>query len=263
YDHECWGLVNSSSPDQDRNAAAAEVEAEENGCGYDYDGGPMVRPKQRRRARAKKNQEEIENQRMTHIAVERNRRKQMNEYLNVLRSLMPDSYVQRGDQASIVGAAINFVKELEHNLQSLSAKKQMKENGTDTDSSSSSSSSIMPFGEFFTFPQFSSSNKGTSQEPHHDHASVEGGADVQVTMVECHAHLKIRLRRPPKQLSKLISGFNSLRLSVLHLNVNTAHDGVVLYTFSLKVEAESKLNSVDDIAREVYLLLGRIQEEAS
>lgn len=53
-----------------------------------------TRPK-RRRARSRKNKEEIENQRMTHIAVERNRRKQMNEYLSVLRSLMPDSYIQR------------------------------------------------------------------------------------------------------------------------------------------------------------------------
>lgn len=49
----------------------------------------------RRRAKSKKNKEEIENQRMTHIAVERNRRKQMNEYLSELRALMPDSYVQR------------------------------------------------------------------------------------------------------------------------------------------------------------------------
>lgn len=55
---------------------------------------PSSRPK-RRRAKSRKNKEEIENQRMTHIAVERNRRKQMNEYLSVLRSLMPDSYVQR------------------------------------------------------------------------------------------------------------------------------------------------------------------------
>jgi len=53
-----------------------------------------TRPK-RRRAKSRKNKEEIENQRMTHIAVERNRRKQMNEYLSVLRSLMPDSYIQR------------------------------------------------------------------------------------------------------------------------------------------------------------------------
>lgn len=55
---------------------------------------PPTRAK-RRRSRSRKNKEEIENQRMTHIAVERNRRKQMNEYLSVLRSLMPESYVQR------------------------------------------------------------------------------------------------------------------------------------------------------------------------
>lgn len=51
--------------------------------------------RKRRRTRSSKNKEELENQRMTHIAVERNRRKQMNEYLAVLRSLMPQSYVQR------------------------------------------------------------------------------------------------------------------------------------------------------------------------
>jgi hypothetical protein len=42
-----------------------------------------------------KDVEEAESQRMTHIAVERNRRRQMNEYLAVLRSIMPTSYVQR------------------------------------------------------------------------------------------------------------------------------------------------------------------------
>ena len=51
--------------------------------------------RKRRRTKSVKNKEEIENQRMTHIAVERNRRKQMNDYLAVLRSLMPPSYVQR------------------------------------------------------------------------------------------------------------------------------------------------------------------------
>jgi hypothetical protein len=49
----------------------------------------------RRRTRSTKNKEEKENQRMTHIAVERNRRKQMNDYLAVLRSMMPPSYVQK------------------------------------------------------------------------------------------------------------------------------------------------------------------------
>lgn len=49
----------------------------------------------RKRPRSIKTSEEVESQRMTHIAVERNRRKQMNEHLRVLRSLMPGSYVQR------------------------------------------------------------------------------------------------------------------------------------------------------------------------
>lgn len=53
------------------------------------------RKKRRRKPRVCKNKEEAETQRMTHIAVERNRRKQMNEHLAILRSLMPDSYVQR------------------------------------------------------------------------------------------------------------------------------------------------------------------------
>lgn len=56
---------------------------------------PTTGRRKRRRTRSTKNKEEIENQRMTHIAVERNRRKQMNDYLAVLRSLMPSSYVQR------------------------------------------------------------------------------------------------------------------------------------------------------------------------
>ena len=51
--------------------------------------------RKRRRTRSVKNKEQVENQRMTHIAVERNRRRQMNEHLAVLRSLMPASYVQR------------------------------------------------------------------------------------------------------------------------------------------------------------------------
>ena len=56
---------------------------------------PKERRKRKRVARPSKNKEQVESQRMTHIAVERNRRRQMNEHLNALRSLMPPSYVQR------------------------------------------------------------------------------------------------------------------------------------------------------------------------
>ncbi|RDX76196.1 Transcription factor SPEECHLESS, partial [Mucuna pruriens] len=77
--------------------------------------------------------------RMSHITVERNRRKQMNENLSVLRSLMPSFYVKRwhlrltystymvqGDQASIIGGVVDYINELQQVLQCLEAKKQRK-----------------------------------------------------------------------------------------------------------------------------------------
>lgn len=149
----------------------------------------------RKRSIVPKLSNEVESQRMTHIAVERNRRKQMNEHLAALRALMPGSYVQKvmflieilsnctsssisslhpyfeswflsryriicmdntgvlrvssyfilncmlqwyliidqrtlldvqGDQASIVGGAIEFVKELEHLLHCLQSQKRRR-----------------------------------------------------------------------------------------------------------------------------------------
>ncbi|XVF31293.1 hypothetical protein REPUB_Repub16aG0133500 [Reevesia pubescens] len=219
-----------------------------------------TRPK-RRRSKSRKNKEEIENQRMTHIAVERNRRKQMNEYLSILRSLMPESYVQRADQASIIGGAINFVKELEHQLQLLSAQKEVKER-SDIGGSSSCSS---PFAEFFTFPQYStSSSQGDHSMSMNESSMVETQsaiADIEVTMVESHANVKIRSKKRPAQLLKVVSGLNSMHLSILHLNVTTV-DQTVLYSLSVKVEDDCKLTSVDDIASAVNHLLGRIQEDA-
>lgn len=214
------------------------------------------RPK-RRRSRSKKNMEDIENQRMTHIAVERNRRKQMNEYLSLLRSLMPKSYVQRVDQASIVGGAINYVKELEHQLQLLSG--QNFEGGT---------SSSSPFAEFFSFPQYStgSSSGGnlvaTTNDPWSKENKIAAMADIEVTMVESHANLKIRSKTRPKQLIKLVNGLQSLRLTILHLSVTTV-DQVALYSLCVKVEDDCNLNSGEEIAKSISQMLAMIQVEGS
>ncbi|XP_042500694.1 transcription factor bHLH94-like [Macadamia integrifolia] len=217
---------------------------------------PLPGRRKRRRTRSCKNKEEVENQRMTHIAVERNRRKQMNEYLAVLRSLMPPSFVQRGDQASIIGGAINFVKELEQLLQSLEAEKRIKQQSDPSFSS--------PFADFFTFPQYSSisapsNHLGSLNESVAENKSAI--ADIEVTMVESHANLKVLSRRRPKQLLKMVSGFQGLRLTVLHLNVTTV-DQMALYSFSVKVEEECQLTSVDEIATAVHQMLCRIQEES-
>ncbi|WOL08740.1 hypothetical protein Cni_G17493 [Canna indica] len=238
------GDVNSSSP---------ETAATDEGCP-----GPAMGRRKRRRGKSMKNQEEVENQRMTHIAVERNRRKQMNEYLVVLRSLMPASYVQRSDQASIIGGAINFVKELEKLAHSLEARKIIKER-----------SGSAPFADFFTFPQYSYSSKptkaATSDKASEPPAATENQpplADIEVTMVDSHANLKVLSRRRPKQLLRMVVELQNLYLTTLHLNVTTIEE-MVLYSFSLKVEDECQLNSADEIAAEVHQIIGTIQEEAA
>ncbi|KAF7817881.1 transcription factor bHLH96 [Senna tora] len=187
------------------------------------------RPK-RRRPKTRKNKQQIENQRMTHIAVERNRRKQMNHYLSVLRSLMPQSYVQR---------------ELEQKLQFLGTTDQGK------GKSNTEEPNNLPFSDFFTFPQYSRTE-----------LEVECGsgiADIQVTMVETHANLKIRSKKRPKQLFTIVSALHTMRLTILHLNVTTAAQ-IVLY--SLSVEEDCKLGSVDDIAAALFQMMDTIHQEA-
>ncbi|KAG6396926.1 hypothetical protein SASPL_143085 [Salvia splendens] len=219
------------------------------------------RKKRRRRPKVCKNKEEAENQRMTHIAVERNRRKQMNEHLAVLRSLMPESYVQRGDQASIVGGAIEFVKELEHIVQSLEAKKYAlldKKNATNDENENQTQTQTQnnsPFTQFFAYPQFSQlSNKYTSQTS----AAI---ADIEVTLIETHASIRVLSRRRLRQLSKLVASFQSIFLTILHLNITTL-ESLVLYSISAKVEEGCQLNSADDIAGAVHHMLRIIEEEA-
>ncbi|KAL3499932.1 hypothetical protein ACH5RR_039025 [Cinchona calisaya] len=234
------------------------------------------RKKRRRRQRVCKNKEEAETQRMTHIAVERNRRKQMNEHLAVLRSLMPESYVQRGDQASIVGGAIEFVKELEYHLLSLEAQKflllQQKGESNDTTTTTTAMSTSTttatnifpptptPFAQFFTYPQYTCSsahlpNKYTSK-------SKAAVADIEVTLIETHANVRILSRRRVRQLSKMVTGLQTLYLTILHLNVTTL-DPLVLYSISAKVEDGCLLNSADDIAGAVHHILRIIEEEAT
>ncbi|KAL2344213.1 hypothetical protein Fmac_005498 [Flemingia macrophylla] len=223
--------------------------------------GVQNRKKRRRKPRVCKNKEEAETQRITHITVERNRRKQMNEHLSVLRSLMPESYVQRGDQASIVGGAIDFVKELEHLLQSLEARKlQLLRRGVAQTNENTAISKLMqpPFAQFFVYPQYTWSqtpNKYTSKTK----AAI---ADIEVTLIETHANLRILTRRSHGLLTKLIAGLQTLHLTILHLNVTTI-DPLVFYSISAKVEEGFELGSVDGIATAVHHLVARIEEEAS
>ncbi|KAJ8464185.1 hypothetical protein OPV22_026737 [Ensete ventricosum] len=231
--------------------------------------------RKRRRGRSIKNREEVESQRMTHIAVERNRRKQMNEYLAVLRSLMPSFYVQRGDQASIVAGAINYVKELEQLLRSMEVEKRLKRRADAAGVASA-------FAGFFSFPQYSSffpnGGGGGGGSGNDDNSSISHSgafycntdeienqtatANIEVTMLESHANLKVLSRRRPRQLLRLVAGLQSSRLVPLHLNV-TSIDPIVMYSFSLKVEDDCRCTSADEIAETVHRMLIRIEEETN
>ncbi|XP_057975089.1 transcription factor bHLH57-like [Malania oleifera] len=218
---------------------------------------PCRERRKRKRTRAMKNKEEVETQRMTHIAVERNRRRQMNDHLNALKSLMPASYIQRGDQASIIGGAIDFVKQLEQLLQSLEAQKRMKEAEEDGDGCPTASSST-PFGCLFTAPQPQQQyDNGSVSAPGNKLSSSEAEIDVTVSVVQTHANMKIQCRRRPGQLLKGIVAMEDLRLTVLHLNI-TSSQCSVLYSFNLKIEEDCKLGSADEIAAAVHQIFSFI-----
>lgn len=228
--------------------------------------------RKRKRTRPTKNKEEVESQRMTHIAVERNRRRQMNDHLNALRSLMPTSYIQRvifqfsclsikcssfcflrfeiyflysplkGDQASIIGGAIDFVKELEQLLETLQAQKRMRrieEGGGDASANSSSSSPNSAFQGLPTQhrvpPDEGTSGKGGRREEFQSTAENRSTAvDIEVTVIQTHVNLKLQCPRRPGQLLKAIVALEDLSLTVLHLNI-TSLQSSVLYSFNLKV----------------------------
>ncbi|KAK4772539.1 hypothetical protein SAY86_014314 [Trapa natans] len=249
---------------EDSKGTNSSASSENGSCGVagGFPSPAAVGRRKRRRAGTVKNKEDVESQRMTHIAVERNRRRQMNEYLAILRSMMPPSYVQRGDQASIIGGAINFVKELEQ-LHLLSIKKAAAF-PMEIDPSPSPSSLSVPahqesppsiFSDFFTFPQYSTAASGG---PASDKGTV---ADVEVAVVEGHANIKVRSRRQPAQLLKMVAGLHSLHLYVLHLTL-TAADPIVLFSFCVKVEESCQLNSANEIAAVVHEMVSKIQEEA-
>ncbi|XP_020148028.1 transcription factor bHLH94 [Aegilops tauschii subsp. strangulata] len=277
----CSSMLLPPAAFQDLDISATAPQEESGGRGEmsaagvgQHDAAPVTAAatgrRKRRRTRTAKNSEEVESQRMTHIAVERNRRKQMNEYLAALRSLMPPSYALRGDQASIVGGAINFVKELEQLLQTLETQRQTRERAA------VDGGEAQPplFANFFTFPQYSMSvTSAPAPPPANNDEGADGCAeaeasgskpsavaDVEVTMVESHANLRMLSRRRPRQLLRLLVGLQGHRLTVLHLNMSSASH-MVLYSLSLKVEDDCQLTSVDEIATAAHQIIEKIQEE--
>lgn len=123
------------------------------------------------------------------------------------------------------------MKELEQLLQSLESKNQLKQQ----------SESPQHFANFFTFPQYST--RWTHQSNllltgHESRMAAEKEstiADIEVSIVESHANIKVLSRRQRKQLLNMVSWFYSTGLTILHINVTSTVDQLVLYSFSVKV----------------------------
>ncbi|XP_010256206.1 PREDICTED: transcription factor MUTE [Nelumbo nucifera] len=175
---------------------------------------------------------------MSHIAVERNRRKQMNEHLKVLRSLTPCFYVKKGDQASIIGGVIEFIKELHQVLQSLESKKKRK--------SLSPSPSPRPLQLTPPPPDSPFVFENVKELGACCNSPV---ADVEAKISGSNVILRTISRRIPGQIVKIITILEKLAFEILHLNISSMED-TVLYSFVIKIGLECQL-SVEDLANEV------------
>lgn len=173
----------------------------------------------------------------------------------------------QGDQASIIGGAINYVKELEQHLQTLETKKRSTDQQEPENNNNNNNDQNPLFGDFFSFPQYSTRHSNTTTTTttsstvmseytsssssstttttsvvigadriNHREQPAAAVADIEVTMAESHANIKILIseKRRQRQLLKLVGGLQCLWLTILHLNVTTA-DQMVLYTVSVKV----------------------------
>ncbi|XWS76804.1 hypothetical protein CRYUN_Cryun01aG0209000 [Craigia yunnanensis] len=253
HSSSCFEVVSSeSNQDQPKSATADNCSREGNSGSSpqkNFTKSPPITRERRKRKRTKpaKNKEEVESQRMTHIAVERNRRRQMNDYLNSLRSLMPPSYIQRGDQASIIGGAIDFVKELEQLLQSQEVQKRMRMIEESNNCNNSVSKSAMEISQLES--GIGSEDRNFEEEVKAE--SKSGAAEIEVNVIHSHVNLKIRCSRRPGQLLQAIVTLESLRLTVLHLNITSSQISV-LYSFNLKMEDDCMLRSANEIAAAVH-----------
>nr|AKA58675.1 MUTE [Vitis riparia] len=176
---------------------------------------------------------------MSHIAVERNRRRQKNEHLKVLRFLTPCFYIKRGDQASIIGGVIEFIKELHQVLQSLESKKRRK----------SLSPSPGPSPRPLQLTSQPDTPFGLENFKELGACCNSSVADVEAKISGSNVILRIISRRIPGQIVKIINVLEKLSFEVLHLNISSMEE-TVLYSFVIKIGLECQL-SVEELALEV------------
>ena len=153
----------------------------------------------------------------------------------------------QGDQASIIGGAIEFVRELEQLLQCLESQKRRRLFGGSEASKTMMEGPPLPLqAQFHQQPIYPS-----LPFPNGDHMKLldldpSGGlreemaenksclADIEVRVLGFDAMIKILSRRRPGQLLKTIAALEDLQFNILHTNITTIEQ-TVLYSFNVKV----------------------------
>lgn len=161
---------------------------------------------------------------------------------NYLTKSFNNYTILQGDQASIIGGAIEFVRELEQLLQCLESQKRRRLLGEPplqaaADPSPATSQQQPPFlqseaeAAVGNFPA-QQQNDGQMFETTAESKSCV--ADVEVKVLGLDGMIKILSRRRPGQLIKAIAALEDLQLSILHTNITTIEQ-TVLYSFNVKV----------------------------
>ncbi|KAJ6359332.1 hypothetical protein OIU76_000961 [Salix suchowensis] len=208
-----------------------------------------------------------------HITVERNRRKQMNELLSFLRSLMPSFYVKRGDQASIIGGVVDYINELQQVLQSLESKKKRKVYSEVLSPRIVSSPTPSPLSPRTPPPRspykprlqqgYLSPTMANSLQPSPSSStSIDDNinelvanskseiADVEVKFSGPNVLLKTVSPQIPGQAVKIISALEDLALEILHVSINIVDHETMLNSFTIKIGIECRL-SAEELAQQI------------
>lgn len=154
----------------------------------------------------------------------------------------------QGDQASIIGGAIEFVRELEQLLQCLESQKRRRLLGEAAAVATPGGRQIgdpamaiqqpqqpQLFPPPLPFPndqmKLMDFETGLREEMAENKSCL---ADVEVKLLGFDAMIKILSRRRPGQLIKTIAALEDLQFNILHTNITTIEQ-TVLYSFNVKV----------------------------